>query len=76
MLFSGHVTNEVAYAEIMEKMGSVALSREAETGIGMKNLLQKLKIISLQECCVSRSADQFLLHGAYLYLMQTLKFYI
>lgn len=28
------ITNEVTYAENMEKLGSVALSREAETGIG------------------------------------------
>lgn len=28
------MTNELAYAENMEKLGSVALSREAETGIG------------------------------------------
>lgn len=29
-----NVQNEIAYAESMEKLGSVALSREAETGIG------------------------------------------
>lgn len=31
---TGYVTNELAYAENMEKLGSVALSREAEAGIG------------------------------------------
>lgn len=40
----GYITNEVGYAEIMEKMGSVALSREAETGIGTAFL--KLSVIT------------------------------
>lgn len=34
VLFIGNVQNEVTFAESMEKLGSVALSREAETGIG------------------------------------------
>ena len=34
VLFSACIGNELTYAENMEKLGSVALSREAETGIG------------------------------------------
>lgn len=38
-MFIANVQNEVSFAESMEKLGSVALSREAETGIGKnKNL--------------------------------------
>eukprot|EP00111_Clytia_hemisphaerica_P005677 TCONS_00016475-protein len=40
----GNVQNEVTYAESMEKLGSVALSREAETGIGTAFL--KLSVIT------------------------------
>jgi len=41
---SAHVLNEVSYAENMEKLGSVALGREAETGIGSAFL--KLSVIN------------------------------
>eukprot|EP00112_Aurelia_sp_Birch-Aquarium-sp1_P004331 Seg1489.4 transcript_id=Seg1489.4/GoldUCD/mRNA.D3Y31 product="Arf-GAP with SH3 domain ANK repeat and PH domain-containing protein 1" protein_id=Seg1489.4/GoldUCD/D3Y31 len=47
-----YITNELSYAENMEKLGSVALSREAETGIGTAFL--KFSVITKELCHMTK----------------------